>query len=116
MSRAATPAMGARAAPDTPAAAAAGAARAINMKDRIETLLATIFTRDSLECEPDGDSSDWCLIVQTPKQSWAVACVTGPGPVALFLQVTDEDGKTTKFDPCNAACVDDIYALIGHTR
>ena len=42
MSRAATPAMGARSAPDTPAAAAAGAARAINMMDRIETLLATI--------------------------------------------------------------------------
>lgn len=43
MSRAAMPAMGARMAPDRPAAAAAGPAKGTAMKDRIETLLATIF-------------------------------------------------------------------------
>ena len=37
------PAMGARSASDLPAAPAAGTAKAINMKDRIETLLATVF-------------------------------------------------------------------------
>ena len=35
--------MGARSAPDLPSAPAAGTAKAINMKDRIETILATIF-------------------------------------------------------------------------
>jgi TRAP-type C4-dicarboxylate transport system permease small subunit len=43
MSRAAVPAMGARTAPETPAAPAAGTAKGSAMKDRIETLLATIF-------------------------------------------------------------------------
>jgi TRAP-type C4-dicarboxylate transport system permease small subunit len=43
VSRAATPAMGARSAPEVVAAAAAAEERKTNMKDRIETLLATVF-------------------------------------------------------------------------
>ncbi|HEY6133118.1 MAG TPA: TRAP transporter small permease [Rubrivivax sp.] len=43
MNGAPTPAMGARTARDAPAVPAAGAAKATSMKDRIETLLATIF-------------------------------------------------------------------------
>jgi TRAP-type C4-dicarboxylate transport system permease small subunit len=43
VSRAATPAMGARPAPEVVAAAAAAEKRKTNMKDRIETLLATVF-------------------------------------------------------------------------